>query len=153
MTYDAALADVSAMLDDPAYRDRVMHAQGGVSGTFEITTDGDVTTAVVDQVQPATGLPSYATKIVGSEINIVQREEWTSAEYADLHVTIPGKPGRMVGSISLVEDDGTTTETVAVEITVNIPLVGGKVEKLIADMLRKALRAEEQVAHDYLSRR
>jgi hypothetical protein len=151
MTYDAALADVSAMLDDPAYRDRVMHAQGVVSGTFEITTDGDITTAVVDQVQPAVGLPSYATKLVGSEINIVQREEWSSAEYADLHVTIPGKPGRMVGSISLVEDGATTTETVAVEITVNIPLVGGKIEKLIADMLRKALRAEEQVARDYLA--
>jgi hypothetical protein len=153
MTYDAALADVSAMLDDPAYRDRVLHAQGGVRGTFEIETEGDITTAVVDQVRPAAGLPSYATKFVGSEINIVQREEWTSAEYADLHVTIPGKPGTMVGSISLVEDGGTTTETVAVEITVNIPLVGGKIEKLIADMLRKALRAEEQVARDYLSRR
>ncbi len=151
MTYDAALADVSAMLDDPAYRDRVMHAQGGVSGTFEITTDGEITTAVVDQVQPAAGLPSFATKFVGSEINIVQREEWSSAEYADLHVTIPGKPGKMVGSISLVEDGGTTTETVAGEITVNIPLVGGKLEKLIADMLRKALRAEEQVARDYLA--
>jgi hypothetical protein len=151
MPYDAALADVSAMLDDPAYRDEVVRAQGGV-GTFEITTDGEVTTAVVDQVLPAAGLPSFATKFVGSEINIVQREGWTSAEYADLHVTIPGKPGQMVGSISLVEDGGTTTETVDVEITVNIPLVGGRIEKLIAEMLRKALRAEEQVARDYLSR-
>src|SRR6478609_2524359 len=148
MTYDAALADVSAMLDDPAYRDEVIRAQGGTSGTFEIETDGDVTTAVVDQVMPAKGLPSFATKFVGSEINIVQREEWTSAEYADLHVTIPGKPGQMAGSISLVEDGGTTTETVDVEITVNIPLVGGKIEKLIGDMLRKALRAEEKVATD-----
>jgi len=152
MTYDAALADVSAMLDDPAYRDEVIRAQGSVSGTFTITTDGDLTTAVVDQVMPADGLPSFATKLVGSEINIVQREEWSSAEYADLHVTIPGKPGQMVGSISLVEDGGSTTETVDVEITVNIPLVGGKVERLIGDMLRKALRAEEQVARDYLSR-
>ena len=151
MTYDAALADVSAMLDDPAYRDDVIAAQGGTGGTFEISTDGDVTTAVVDQVQPATGLPSYATKLIGSEINIVQREEWTSAAYADLHVTIPGKPGQMVGSITLDEDGATTTETVEVEITVNIPLVGGKIEKLIADMLRKALLAEEKVARDYLS--
>ena len=152
MTYDAALADVSAMLDDPAYRDEVIRAQGGTNGRFEIETDGDVTTAVVDMVQPAAGLPSFATKFVGSEINIVQREEWTSAEYADLHVTIPGKPGQMAGSITLVEDGGTTTETVDVEITVKIPLVGGKIEKLIAEMLRKALRAEEQVARSYLSR-
>ena len=152
MTYDAALADVGAMLDDPAFRAEVIEAQGGVRGTFEMETSGDVTTAVVDQVQPAEGLPSFAKKLVGSEINIVQREEWTSESYADLQVTIPGKPGQMVGSISLEESGDTTTETVEVEITVNIPLVGGKVEKLIADMLRKALRAEERVARDYLSR-
>jgi hypothetical protein len=152
MTYDAALAEVSAMLDDPAYRDEVLRATGAVTGTFEITTDGELTTAVVDQVQPTAGLPTFATKLVGSEVTIVQREEWSSAEYADLHVTIPGKPGQMVGSISLVEDGGTTTETVEGEITVHLPLVGGKVEKLIADMLRKALRAEEEVARDYLSR-
>jgi len=151
MTYAAPLADVSAMLDDPAYRDRVITAQGGVRGTFEIETDGDITTAVVDQVMPATGLPSFATRFVGSEINIVQREEWSSAEYADLHVTIPGKPGQVVGSISLVEDDGATTETVDVEITASIPLVGGKIEKLIGDMLGKALRAEEKVARSYLA--
>ena len=151
MTYDATLAEVSAMLDDPAFRDEVIAAQGGV-GTFEIESVGEITTAVVDVVQPATGLPSFATRIVGSEINIVQREEWTSAEYADLHVTIPGRPGQMVGSITLDEDDGSTTETLEVEITVNIPLVGGKVEKLVGDMLRKALRKEEKVARDYLSR-
>ncbi|KQW49240.1 hypothetical protein ASC77_11165 [Nocardioides sp. Root1257] len=152
MTYDAPLAAVGAMLDDPAYRAEVIEAQGGLRGTFEMETSGDVTTAVVDQVQPAEGLPSFAKRLVGSEINIVQREEWTSESYADLHVTIPGKPGQMAGSISLVESDGTTTETVEVEITVNIPLVGGKVEKLISDMLSKALRAEEKVARDYLSR-
>jgi len=151
MTYDAALADVSAMLDDPAFRAEVITAQGGV-GTFEIETDGDVTTAVVEQVLPATGLPSFATKFVGSEITTVQREEWTSAEYADLLVTIPGKPGQMAGSITLVEGGGTTTETVEVEITVSIPLVGRKIEKLIGEMLRKALGKEEKVARAYLSR-
>ncbi len=46
----------------------------------------------------------------------------------------------------------TTTETVDVEIKVNIPLVGGKIESLIADMLRKALRAEGEAGRDYLSR-
>ncbi|WP_028643012.1 DUF2505 domain-containing protein [Nocardioides sp. URHA0020] len=152
MTYDAPLAAVSAMLDDPAYRHEVIVAQGCTDGSFTIETAGDVTTAVVDQVRPAAGLPSYATRLVGSEINIVQREEWTSAEYADLHVSIPGKPGQMVGSNTLVEDGTTTTETLEVAISVSIPLVGGKVEKLIADMLRKALREEERVAHAYLSR-
>ena len=37
MTYDAPLAEVGAMLDDPAYRDEVMRAPRAASrGTFEI---------------------------------------------------------------------------------------------------------------------
>jgi hypothetical protein len=152
MTYDAAAAAVGAMLDDPAYRDEVIEAQGSLRGTASFEQDGDTVVVVVDQVQPADGIPGFAKKFVGDEINIVQCEEWTSDSYADLHVTIPGKPGQMVGSITITDDGGTTTETVDVEITVNIPLVGGKIEKLIGDLLRKALRAEEQVARDYLSR-
>ena len=38
-------------------------------------------------------MPSFAKKFVGDEIKIVQRETWTSATAADLHVSIPGKPG------------------------------------------------------------
>lgn len=152
MTYDASPAEVGAMLDDPAYRDEVIAAQGSLRGTASFEQDGDTVVVVVDQVQPADGIPGFAKKFVGDEINIVQREEWTSVDRADLRVTIPGKPGHMVGSIELAGDGGTTTETVDVEITVNIPLVGGRLEKLIGDLLRKALRDEERVAHDYLSR-
>jgi hypothetical protein len=152
MTYDATVAEVGAMLDDLAFREEVVTAQGGSEGAVSFEQDGDTVVVVIEQVQPAEGIPGFARKFVGDRITLVQREEWTSSERADLHVTIPGKPGQMVGSIELAEDGATTTETVDCEITVNIPLVGGKIEKLIGDLLRKALRAEEKVAHDYLSR-
>ena len=38
------------------------------------------------------------------------------------------------------------------EIKVGIPLVGGKIESLIADLLPKALKAENNVGRDYLAR-
>ena len=37
------------------------------------------------------------------------------------------------------------------EIRVGIPLVGGKIESLIADLLRKALKAENAVGRQYLT--
>ena len=46
-----------------------------------------------------------------------------------------------------------TTETVALDIKVNIPLVGGKIEGLIADLLSKALRAEHHVGVEWLAGR
>lgn len=152
MTYPAPLAQVAAMLDDPAFRDEVIAAQGSVRGKASFEQDGDTLVVVLDVVQRADGVPGFARRLVGEEINIVQREEWTAVDRADLHVTIPGKPGRMVGSIALAEDGETTTETVQVDISVDLPLVGGRIEKLVGDLLGKALRAEEQVARDYLSR-
>jgi hypothetical protein len=53
--------------------------------------------------------------------------------------------------LALRESGGTTTETVDLEIRVGIPLVGGKVESLIADLMRKALRAENAVGRQYLT--
>jgi hypothetical protein len=150
--YDAPLADVHAMLGDPRFREAVCEYQRVLRADVEIDRSGDRMTVIVDQVQHARHIPSFAKKFVGDEIEISQREDWSSPTSADLHVTIPGKPGQMEGTIRLEESSGTTTETVDVEIKVHIPLVGGKIEGLIADLLRKALEAENAVGHDYLSR-
>jgi uncharacterized protein YndB with AHSA1/START domain len=152
LTYDAPLTDVASMLSDPAFREEVCTYQKVLRADVEVDAAGDTTTVVVDQAQPANGIPAFARRFVGDEINIVQREEWSSPTAADLFVTIPGKPGDMTGTITLVESGGTTTQTVDVRIKVNLPLVGAKIEGLIADLLRKALEAENTVGRDYLSR-
>ena len=152
LTYDAPLAAVSAMLDDTEFREEVCSFQRVLRATVEVDDTPDGMRVVVDQVQPAKGIPSFAKKFVGDEIRIVQTEIWTTETRADLHITIPGKPGEMTGTITLTESGATTTETVDVQVKVNIPLVAGKIESLIADMLVKALLAEESVGRDYLSR-
>ena len=151
MTYAAPLSDVVEMLADPRFREAVCEYQRVLSADVEIDRSGDAMTVLVEQVQPASGIPSFAKKFVGDDIRIVQREDWSAPDTAELHVTIPGKPGHMDGTITLVETDGTTIETVDVEIRVNLPLVGGKIEGLVSDLLRKALVAEERVGAGYLS--
>lgn len=152
LAYDASPDEVYAMLTDPAFREeaclrmKVLRA----SATVEDGSAGTVVT--IDQVQPAQGLPSFATKLVGDEIRIVQEETWSDGRRADVHVSIPGKPGEMVGTAVLEETGSGTVERVELEIRVRIPLVAGKIEKLVADMLRKALRAENEAGRDYLSR-
>jgi hypothetical protein len=152
LTYDAPLAQVSAMLDDTRFREEVCACQRVLRATVEVDDYPEGMRVVVDQVQPAKGIPSFAKKFVGDEIRVVQTEIWTSETFAELHVTIPGKPGEMTGTIVLSASGETTTETVDVQIKVNIPLVGGKIEGLIADLLKKALVVEEGVGRDYLSR-
>jgi uncharacterized protein DUF2505 len=151
LTYDAPLADVDAMLTDQGFRERVCDAQGAIRKAVSITDGTAGLTVLVDQVQTADGIPGFAKKFVGDEINLVQTETWTDAENAEVEVVIPGKPGEMTGTIHLSESGGVTTERLEMTIKVNIPLVGGKIENLIADLLRKALVAENAVGRGYLS--
>ncbi len=151
LTYDAPLADVAAMLADRAFRERVCDAQGVLRHDVSIEPSGEGKHVRIDQVQAARGLPSFAAKFVGDQIQIVQDEEWSTAEHALLTVAIPGKPGEMAGTITLVESGGVTTETVDLTIKVGIPLVGGKIEGVVADMMLRALKSEHRVGRDYLS--
>jgi hypothetical protein len=151
MTYDASPEQVHAMLADPAFREQVCQAMHAIRHDVSIDPDGDRMTVKVDQTQPAKGIPSFAKKFVGDEIQIVQHESWSGPTAAGLEVEIPGKPGRMLGGIALRGDGSSTTETVAGEIKVSIPMIGGKLESLIGDLLRSALRTEEKVGRKYLA--
>jgi hypothetical protein len=152
LRYDGAtLEQVHEMLATPAFREQVCDSQGVVRHTVQIERDGQGMTVTIDQHQEARGLPGFARKFVGDEIHIVQTEDWTSPEKGNIHVSIHGKPGEMAGTALLTEDPDGTTETVNLTVKVNIPLVGGKIEALIADLLAKALRAEHRVGVKWLA--
>ncbi len=148
LTYDATAEAVAAMLDDVAFREEVLARQKVLRGSADI--DGDHVT--VEQVRSADGLPSFAAKLVGDEIVIVQKETWTSPTSADVHLSIPGKPGEATGTLTLTESGGTTTEVVELDVAVRIPLVGGKIEGLIRDMVGAALDVEVRVGVEWLAR-
>jgi hypothetical protein len=152
LVYEAPASEVLAMLHDASFREEVCDATGVIRHNVTVTENGAATEVRIEQVQTAQGIPSFAKKFVGDEIEIVQNETWTDDTHADVEVTIPGKPGHMRGTATLVESGGTTTEQVDLEIKVNIPLVGGKIESLIADMLLRALKVENTTGQDYLSR-
>lgn len=148
--YDAAPDEVYAMLADADFREKVCLAMHAVENEVSIETDGDGMSVVVDQTQPAHGIPSFAKKFVGDHIRIVQAEAWTSPERAVLEVEIPGKPGHLKGEITLKHGSG-TVETVSGEIKVHVPMLGGKLEKLIGDLLGAALDTEQKIGRAWLA--
>ena len=152
LRYDGAtLEQVHEMLAEPAFREKVCDYQGVLRRTVQIKKDDQGMTVEIDQIQAAQGIPGFAKKFVGDEINIVQSEDWTAPAKGNIHLAIPGKPGEMSGTALLTEDPDGTTETVNLSVKVNIPIVGGKIEGLIANLLSKALRAEHKVGVDWLA--
>ena len=151
MSYDATPEEVAEMLADRTFRERVCEAMD--STRFDVSVDGAGTgmEVVVDQTQKAAGIPSFAQKFVGDKIQIIQRESWTSDTAADLELEIPGKPGHLKGQIRLAVDGEGTVETVSGDLKVKVPVIGGKLEDLVASLLRKALRTEEKVGRAWLA--
>ena len=147
LAYDAGIDAVNAMLMDPAFREKVLERQRVLRGS--VTVDGN--SLEIEQVLPATGIPAFAKKFVGDEIVIRQHEQWATPTRGDIRVTMPGKPGEMKGTATLTESGGRTVETIALEVRVGIPLVGGKLEALIGDLLSKALDKEHQTGVAWLA--
>lgn len=148
LTYDASTDAVGAMLDDPAFREEVLRQQRVVRGSADV--DGDVVR--IEQVRSAGDIPSFARSFVGEEIVIVQTETWTSATTADVAIAIPGKPGEASGTIRLAGSGGRTTQTVDLAVGVRVPLVGGKIETMIVELLGHALDVEHRVGQEWLTR-
>ena len=154
LRYDGATLDqVHEMLADPAFREKVCDYQRVLRHTVQIEKEGKRMTVSIDQVQAAQGIPGFARKFVGDEIRIVQTEDWTTPAKGNLHLTLPGKPAEMAGTAMLTGDPEGTTETVNLSVRVNIPLVGGRIEGLVSDLLGKALHAEHKVGIDWLAGR
>jgi hypothetical protein len=151
LRYDASPEQVFAMLSDPAFRERVCEEQRAHDWDVSIHSDGTTTTVTIDQRRPTTGMPRVAEKFVGGEVHIAHRETWTSSTSASLDVSVPHKPGHFHGTVDLAADGSGTVERVTGEVTVHIPLLGGRLEQLIADTLVAALETEQRVGRGWLA--
>jgi hypothetical protein len=151
LTYPATtVAAVYAMLGDPAYRKAVGDYQRVTDFSCEIEPSGIGTRVRLEEAHGTDRIPGFAQKLVGQEIRFVQEETWSSPSTGDIHVTIPGKPGDITGTTSLTQSGDDVIERIDLEVLVSIPLVGGKVEDLIADFVRRAFDAENKVGVKWL---
>ncbi len=147
----APLEAVATMLRDPDFRERVCTEQHVLSHRVDVTHDGATTRVVVEQVQAVRGVPSLVTRIVGEQLTIRQDELWESSEVAVVLVTIPDQPARVSGTTRLVADGSGTRQEIDWTITVSVPLVGKKIEGVIADLLDEAFEVEREVAQVWLA--
>ena len=142
ITYDAPASAVWEMLSDPAFREKSCDAMGVLDREIAIERTGDGMRVHIDQVQPTEGIPSFAKKFAGATTRAVQVEHWSDPTRATLEVTTPGKPSEIRGTLTLSEADGRTTETFDGEVKVKVPLIGGKLEGLMADLFRAGMDKE-----------
>jgi hypothetical protein len=153
ISYDAPLGDVFAMLSDPGFRQASADAMGVLSADVTITPNGEGISVHIDQVQPTEGVPGFARKFAGETTRAVQTEEWGSPAGGTITIETPGKPTSIKGTLSLNESGGRTTETLEAEVKVMVPLIGGKLESLMADLVSSGMDKEQAAGVAWLEGR
>lgn len=150
LSYDAPPAEVFAMLGDPAFREKVGHAQDVVSIAVAVTPHGSGFDLVNTQVQRTGGLPPIARKFAGDTTDVVITESWSGPSEGSVDISTPGKPVMTKGTITLTPSGTGTTETIDLEIKVKVPLIGGKLESLAADNILAGYQVEGDVGTAWL---
>ncbi len=144
--YDAPVAEVLAMLTDPTFREKAARAQGVT--TLTVSVNGAALT--IDQEQPNTGIPAFARAFAGETTRSVITETW-NGQTASFAVDTPGKPASISGTRTLVVDGDGTLDTFECEAKAKVPLIGGKIEKLITGMFEDGVKVEHGVGIKWLA--
>jgi uncharacterized protein YndB with AHSA1/START domain len=153
LTYAAPPDEVHRMLTDPAFRERVCEALDTLDHDVTVREAGSGATVRIDMAQRVRGVPGFARKVVGEQTRVVQTETWTDARHARLRLEIPGKPGHVEGDIVLEGGPGSsgTVETFTGEVTVSVPLVGGKLESVVSGLFVAGMDTEREVGTAWLA--
>jgi len=103
---------------------------------------------------PAEHLPSIAKSLLGGDLVIHRVEVWTGAgTTGTVEVTLNGVPGRLDGTIVLADDAGGSRMTLTGQVKVSIPLMGGKLEAMIAEQVAALLDKENEFTTEWLANR
>lgn len=150
LAYDAPPADVLAMMSDPLFWRKVGEANDVISWTPTVTTEPGGTRVVIDEEQRTAGVPSFAKKIVGESTRVVITQVWRGQE-ASYEIETPGKPTRVRGTATVAPNGTGSVLVYDLDVKASVPLIGGKLEKLVVDLTTEGFDKEQTVGAAWLA--
>ncbi len=148
-----SVEEVFAVLTSPGWpaRKAAELRDGSVVVEREERPDGGVL-LVVSRELPSS-VPGFLERFLPADGRVVQTDDWGPASgggerHGTWSVALPGAPATLGGTLRLAPTAAGSSYTISGEVTVKVPLIAGKAERLIGEMVVK-LAAKEA---DLLSR-
>jgi hypothetical protein len=147
VTYPLTLDRVRAAVSDRAYWEALAASVKNSPGEVKsVDVSGDEVTVELTQRIPSDKLPSVVTSLVSGDLAIERTMSWTfssdTAAQGTFRAVVNGTPATTEGAFSLRGDGESTVAEFDGSVTVRIPLVGGKIEKLISQNMLTLFDAE-----------
>jgi hypothetical protein len=148
----------ATMVDPDFLRARLQQIGGPGADLLEHTADLAGASYKLRHGLDATQLPAAVRNMLSGEVTIERSERWTrqdSGQYlGDVQVAIPGTPASAAGGMRLRDAaDGGSELLVRADVTVQVPLFGGKIEEIVADQVQNLLAAESAFTQQWLGAR
>ena len=96
-------------------------------------------------------LPDFARKFMPERQQIEQTADWDLARKTGRLVVVPkGSPARLEATMRLAAAASGCVNSIGWMVSVSVPLLGGKLEKLLVDGLRQKSRHDQDVTQRLL---
>jgi hypothetical protein len=152
-SFPAPAATVYSVLVDQAFLTARLRDIGGKGAALlEHTTMSDGAAYKLRQGVDANKLPGAVRSITGGDLVVEREERWRGHESRS-RATISGVPAQITSQSRLAGRGDATELLVSAEVKVSIPLIGGKIEKVVAEQVTKLLAAEAEYAEKWLAER
>jgi len=144
----APVEAVFAVITGEKWADQKAEAFDDEARTESRTVNGDAVTLVMSRGLPP-GIPGFLEKFLPKGGRATQTEAWAAARDGVRSGTwqgeIPGAPAKVGGTMSLEPTATGTRYRILGEVKVSIPLVGGKAESFVAEMIEKLTASEAEL--------
>jgi hypothetical protein len=129
-------------------------SDGSVLTEHERRPDGGLLLAVSRELPG--GVPGFLERFLPKDGRVLETFDWGPAlpdgtRYGTWTADIPGAPAQLGGTLRLDPTDIGSAYTIAGEVNVKVPLIGGKAESFIAEMVHKLAAKEADLLRDELA--
>jgi hypothetical protein len=149
--------EVYATMVDPDFlRARLEQIGGPGAELLEHTADIEGARYRLRHGLDGRDLPPVVRGVLSGNVMIERTERWTRQEsgryLGEVQVAIPGAPASAAGGMRLRDTpDGGSELQVRADIAVEVPLIGGKIEGIVAEQVQNLLRAESAFTRQWLA--
>lgn len=153
--YTRPAAEIHRTLTDEGFwRNRVEKgSDNGVTLDHLDAGAGTIDVAVA-QVVDTSKLPGIVTKLIKGEMSILRAEKWgpfaNGTAEGTFAVNTTGIPVTVSGTYVLTDVEGGSTLTGTGDVDVNVRLIGGTIEGMAADQVRKIFETDKDAVEEWI---
>ena len=150
VSYPGTVDEVVAMYLTPAYLER-RFGQFVVDGSSTVSVEGE-RVSFAGTVRPEL-IPAAAARFVKSDLRVTFTEEWATNEAgatSRTSVIVDGAPVSVEATSTLNPSDAGSAREVSGNLSVRVPLLGGRIEKEAVAHLGRVVEREQALAANWL---